>query len=56
LPDAERDDNFRDKVTQVLGTSVTVYLVTDPETGKDLRDQFVNHYLRIGRERLLTIW
>jgi hypothetical protein len=48
MPDAKRGDNFRDQVTQELGTSVTVYLVTDPETGKDLCDQFVDHYLRIG--------
>jgi hypothetical protein len=48
LSDAKRGDNFRDKVTQELGTSVTGYLVTDPKTGKDLRDQFVDHYLRIG--------
>jgi hypothetical protein len=34
LSDAKRGDNFRDKVTQELGTSVAVYLVTDPETGK----------------------
>jgi hypothetical protein len=48
LPDAERGNNFKDQVTHELGNSVTVYLVTDPETGKDLYDQFVNLYLRIG--------
>jgi hypothetical protein len=48
LSDTKRCDNFRDKVTQELGTSGTVYLVTDPKMGKDLCDQFVNHYLRIG--------
>jgi hypothetical protein len=40
LSDAKRGYNFRDKVTQELGTSVAVYLVTDPEMGKDLCDQF----------------
>jgi hypothetical protein len=34
LSNAKRGDNFRDKVTQKLGTSVAVYLVTDSETGK----------------------
>jgi hypothetical protein len=36
LSDAKHGHNFRDQVTQELGTSVTVYLVTDPKTGKDL--------------------
>jgi hypothetical protein len=48
LPNAKRGDNFRDEVTQELGTSVAVYLVTDSETGKDLCDQFVNYYLRVS--------
>jgi hypothetical protein len=43
LPNAKRGDNFRDEVTQELGTSVTVYLVTDSKARKDLCDQFVNY-------------
>jgi hypothetical protein len=48
LSNAKCGDNFRDEVTQELGTSVAVYLVTDSETGKDLCDQFVDYHLRIG--------
>jgi hypothetical protein len=48
LSNAKCGDNLRDKVTQELGTSVAVYLVTDSETGKDLCDQFVDYYLRIS--------
>jgi hypothetical protein len=36
LSNAKCGKNFRDEVTQELGTSVAVYLVTDWETGKDL--------------------
>jgi hypothetical protein len=48
LCNAKCGDNFRDEVTQELGTSVAVYLVTDSETRKDLRDQFVDYYLRVS--------
>jgi hypothetical protein len=48
LPNAKRGNNFRDKVTQELGTSVTVYLVTDSKARKDFCDQFVNYYLRVS--------
>jgi hypothetical protein len=36
LSNAKCSDNFRNEVTQELGTSVAVYLVTDSKTGKDL--------------------
>jgi hypothetical protein len=45
LSNAKCGNNFRDEVTQELGTSVPVYLVTDSEAGKDLCDQFVNYIL-----------
>jgi hypothetical protein len=48
LPNAKRGDNFRDEVTQELGTSVTVYLVTDSKARKYFCDQFVNYYLCIS--------
>jgi hypothetical protein len=48
LSNAKCGNNFRDEVTQELGTSVAVYLVTDSETGKDLCDQFVDYYLHIS--------
>jgi hypothetical protein len=48
VPNAKRGDNFRDKVTQELGTSVTVYLVTDSKARKDFCGQFVNYYLRVS--------
>jgi hypothetical protein len=48
LSKAKCGNNFRDEVTQELGTSVAVYLVTDSEAGKDLCDQFVKYYLRVS--------
>jgi hypothetical protein len=33
LSNTKRGDNFRDGVTQELGTSVAMYLVTDSEAG-----------------------
>jgi hypothetical protein len=48
LSDAKHGDNFRDQVTQELGTSVAVYLVTDSEPGEDLSDYLVDNYLRIS--------
>jgi hypothetical protein len=47
LADAKCSDNFRDEVTQDLGTSVAMYLVTDSETRKDFCDLFVYYYLCI---------
>jgi hypothetical protein len=48
LPNAKRSDIFRDEVTQELGTSVAVYLVTDSKARKDFCDQFVDYYLRVS--------
>ena len=47
LANAQCGNNFRDEVTQELGPSVAVYLVTDSESREYFVDQFVHYYLRI---------
>jgi hypothetical protein len=52
LPNAKPSDNFRDEVTQELGTSVAVYLATDSKARKYFYDQFVNYYLCVSSSAL----